>query len=122
MDDVTGEDYGRPDEPTTWREIEVELADGDPELLDAVDARLRAAGAHPATTGSKLQRVLGTRLSAVDGTRHGPLTAYLRTQLDAIIDLDPRARRDEPDAVHRMRVATRRARSVLQTFVNVFPA
>lgn len=122
MDDVTGEDYGRPDEPTTWREIEVELTDGDPELLDAVDARLRATGAHPATTASKLQRVLGRRLFTVDGESRGPLTAYLRTQLDAIVELDPRARRDEPDAVHRMRVATRRARSVLQTFHPVFPA
>jgi CHAD domain-containing protein len=42
--------------------------------------------------------------------------AYLRDQVAAISHDDPLVRRDEPDAVHQMRVATRRARSVLQAF------
>ncbi len=42
--------------------------------------------------------------------------AYVRQQALAISRLDPLVRRDEPDAVHQMRVATRRARSVLQAF------
>ncbi len=49
---------------TAWDEIEVELAAGDRELLKAVDARLRAAGARPAPTATKLERALGDRLQA----------------------------------------------------------
>ena len=39
---------------------------------------------------------------------------YVRQQVLAIMRYDPLVRRDEPDAVHQMRVATRRARSALQ--------
>ncbi|WP_164737373.1 CHAD domain-containing protein [Georgenia sp. SYP-B2076] len=42
--------------------------------------------------------------------------AYLHEQITAIGALDPRVRRDEPDAVHQMRVAVRRLRSALATF------
>ena len=41
---------------------------------------------------------------------------YVRNQVQAISRYDPLVRRDEPDAVHQMRVATRRARSALQAF------
>jgi CHAD domain-containing protein len=47
------------------------------------------------------------------------LLAYLRDQVTAIKHHDPLVRRDEPDAVHQMRVATRRARSALQAFGQV---
>ena len=40
----------------------------------------------------------------------------MRDQVAAIWRYDPLVRRDEPDAVHQMRVATRRARSALQAF------
>ena len=53
-------------------------------------------------------------------TRHSPagdvVLAYLRDQVTAISHYDPLVRRDAPDAVHQMRVATRRARSALQAF------
>jgi inorganic triphosphatase YgiF len=42
--------------------------------------------------------------------------AYVRDQVAAILRYDPLVRRDEPDSVHQMRVATRRARSALQAF------
>lgn len=42
--------------------------------------------------------------------------AYIREQVLAIARLDPLVRRDVPDAVHQMRVATRRTRSALQAF------
>jgi len=42
--------------------------------------------------------------------------AYLREQVAAISRYDPLVRHDESDAVHQMRVATRRARSALQAF------
>ena len=48
-------------------------------------------------------------------TRHSPaaevVLGYVRVQVAAISRYDPLVRRDEPDAVHQMRVATRRARS-----------
>ncbi|MFG2479969.1 CHAD domain-containing protein [Streptomyces fagopyri] len=42
--------------------------------------------------------------------------AYLRTQRAAIIELDPAVRRDLYDAVHSMRVATRRMRSAFRSY------
>ena len=57
---------------------------------------------------------------------HPPLTghssaaevvlSYLRDEVAAIARYEPLVRRDEPDAVHQMRVATRRTRSALQAF------
>ncbi|WEV27864.1 CYTH and CHAD domain-containing protein [Streptomyces sp. 71268] len=43
----------------------------------------------------------------------------VRRQVAAIVALDPAARREAPDAVHRMRVATRRLRSVLRSYRKV---
>ncbi|MGK5631403.1 CHAD domain-containing protein [Streptomyces sp. URMC 123] len=43
------------------------------------------------------------------------ILAYARAQVAAVIELDPAVRRDQPDAVHRMRVATRRLRSAFAT-------
>jgi len=111
---------------TSWDEIEAELVTGGPGLLEAVDTRLRQDGARPAAAATKLQRALAGRLPAAGATQRPRLTAespagqvvlaYVRDQVAAITRYDPLVRRDEPDAVHQMRVATRRARSVLQAF------
>ena len=111
---------------TAWDEIEAELVTGGPALLTAIDQQLRRAGARTAATKTKLQRALAGRLPAAEPTpepqltRHSPaggvVLAYLRDQVAAISHHDPLVRRDEPDAVHQMRVATRRARSALQAF------
>ena len=45
---------------------------------------------------------------------------YLRTQAAVIADRAGDVRVDAPDAVHRSRVATRRSRSALRTFVPLF--
>ena len=45
--------------------------------------------------------------------------AYARAQVATLMSYDPRVRRDEPDAVHQMRVATRRLRSMLSSFGQV---
>jgi inorganic triphosphatase YgiF len=45
---------------SSWREVEVELVDGDRAFLDAVGSRLAAAGFSPSRSTSKLARVLGT--------------------------------------------------------------
>jgi inorganic triphosphatase YgiF len=63
-DAVIGRVPGPPDapvEPATWREIEVELVSGGPEILAAAAARLTAAGARPSSSASKLGRLLGAR-------------------------------------------------------------
>jgi len=111
---------------TAWDEIEAELVTGGRALLTAIDQQLRRAGARTAAARTKLQRALAGRLPAAGPapeprlTRHSPagevVLAYLRDQVAAISHYDPLVRRDEPDAVHQMRVATRRARSALQAF------
>jgi CHAD domain-containing protein len=45
--------------------------------------------------------------------------AYLRTQATALRTLEPKVRADEPDAVHKMRLAVRRVRSTLRSFGRV---
>ena len=62
-DHVTGRrlDRGNQDagpNPIKWREIEVELMSGPPDVLDAAGKLLRAAGARPSPSPSKLGRVL----------------------------------------------------------------
>ena len=42
--------------------------------------------------------------------------AFIATQVRAIVAQDPRVRRNQPDAVHQMRVACRRLRSALKVF------
>jgi inorganic triphosphatase YgiF len=49
-----------PTDPVTWREIEVELVSGGPEILAAARSRLTAAGARLSSSASKLGRLLGT--------------------------------------------------------------
>ncbi|MGW2225729.1 CYTH and CHAD domain-containing protein [Streptomyces formicae] len=50
------------------------------------------------------------------GTAADHVLAYLRAQRDALVSLDPAVRRDLPDSVHQMRVATRRMRSAFKTY------
>ncbi|MFI1362257.1 CYTH and CHAD domain-containing protein [Streptomyces griseochromogenes] len=128
VDTVTAERLIGKGGSTQWTEIEVELADdGDPAFLDQVDKRLRKAGVRPSKSPSKLARALeqtgGRR--AGPGRRAKPVTAgdhvlaYLREHRDAILAYDPGVRRDVPDSVHQMRVATRRMRSTFRTFGTV---
>jgi CHAD domain-containing protein len=121
-----------------WTELEVELADdGDPAFLDRVEKRLRKAGVRPSKSPSKLARALaetgpgGKKARRAKAAAAGPaeppepvtagdhVLAYIRAQRDAIVTLDPAVRRDEPDSVHRMRVATRRMRSAFRTYHKV---
>src|SRR5512147_2716537 len=118
VDAVTAERLTGKRGAAQWTEIEVELADdGDPAFLDQVEKRLGRAGVRPSASSSKLARALeltaGTRWKPARPGHTEPVTAgdhvlaYLRLQRDALIDLDPGVRRDTPDSVHRMRVATR---------------
>lgn len=50
------------------------------------------------------------------GTAGAVVAAHLTEHLQRLLELDAAVRADEPDAVHQMRVATRRLRSALATF------
>ncbi|MFU8870602.1 CHAD domain-containing protein [Micromonospora sp. SL4-19] len=106
-------------ERQAWHEVEVELVDGDDALLDAVDARLREAGAR-AVPVTKSHRALGRRLAAAGlapaDPGAAPVLDYTTAQRDALIGNHPGARSGDEDAVHDMRVAARRLRSTLRTF------
>ncbi|MFP5335462.1 MAG: CHAD domain-containing protein [Actinomycetes bacterium] len=119
---------GREVEIVRWRELEVELVDAGStaarEVARALDGLLRSLGANDSPTSSKLARALAGRLPAEERrprARGGSPSAdavrgYLRHQVDELTARDPAARRDEPDAVHKMRVATRRLRSTLRVY------
>jgi CHAD domain-containing protein len=111
-DTVATEALGKPVLVQRWREVEVELVDGPRGLFDEVDAALLAAGARPARAESKLARALGDRLPV----EPDPLVEYLRAQRDAVRGNEAGVREGDADAVHDMRVATRRLRSTLRTF------
>ncbi|MGW6570117.1 CYTH and CHAD domain-containing protein [Streptomyces sp. NPDC054975] len=114
---------------TSWTEIEVEVADeADPEILDAVEKRLKKAGIRLSTASSKVARALeetgDPAAGAADGapgegTAGGRVLAYVRKQIEAIVALDPAVRRELPDSVHQMRVACRRLRSAFKSYRKV---
>jgi CHAD domain-containing protein len=122
---------GRPAEVHTWREVEVELADGNAEagaaLATAVGERLIAAGARPSASPSKVGRVLAGRLADDAGTRTPGeaqaagefVLAALRQQVAGLQAADVQLRTEQPDAVHQIRVAARRLRSTLVAFRTV---
>lgn len=103
-----------------WQELEVELTP----LADAgaLDRALRAAGLRRSKHRSKLARVLPVTTIAPSGDTAGDaLLSYLRTQYEELVKQDLRVRRDEPDSVHRMRVAARRLRSALRVYRRLLP-
>uniref|UniRef100_A0AAU2JPH4 CYTH and CHAD domain-containing protein n=1 Tax=Streptomyces sp. NBC_00049 TaxID=2903617 RepID=A0AAU2JPH4_9ACTN len=112
-----------------WTEVEVELADGvDPALLDAVEKTFRKAGILVSAAPSKLARALAETGTAPparpaddgpEGTAGAHVLAYLREQRDALVAQDPAVRRNLPDSVHQMRVASRRLRSAFKTYRKV---
>ncbi|MFD8007784.1 CYTH and CHAD domain-containing protein [Streptomyces mirabilis] len=71
----------------------------------------KAADVSKATTAAKPEPPDSTPRTAGDH-----ILTYVRAQRDAIVELDPAVRRDVPDSVHRMRVATRRLRSTFRSY------
>jgi CHAD domain-containing protein len=116
---------GEPAVVLRWSEVEVELgAHGDMRLLKAADRRLRDGGLHRSQSSSKLGAILADRMPAQADeptlTRSSPagqvVLAYLRAQVEQLLSCDTMVRRDLPDSVHQMRVASRRLRSALRSF------
>ncbi|KGM03143.1 metal-binding protein [Cellulomonas cellasea DSM 20118] len=116
----------------TWQEIEVEVLDGDEETLTAVAGELAARGLAAAPHTSKLARVLGpdgrtaparpkkARRRPTKAPTSGVALAYVGDQLEQLRSQDLLVRMDRPGSVHKMRVATRRLRSALDTFRSSF--
>lgn len=124
VDDVAASRLSDPVEHQSWREVEVELKEGDEALLQHTARWLRRIGANPSASRSKLARTLGDQPAAgqqTPATVVQAVRAYLSTQHAAIIAGDLDLRRGQ-DAVHLTRVATRRYRSVLRVFGTLFDA
>lgn len=127
-DRVAAETLIPPHRTERWREWEVELIDGTKDILDAGGRVLTAAGAEPAAHESKLARALGRKPPAPAAPPHAArkatagevLAAYLSEQVRTLKAQDPDVRLDVKDSVHKMRVATRRMRSVLATYRKLF--
>lgn len=117
-----------------WREWELELVHGTPDLFPAAAAILAAAGARPAGHGSKLaralrgagpQRPLTGPEPAVPGKKapvSDLLVSYLAAQIREILAHDPGVRLEQPEAVHDLRSAVRRARSALAAYRRLYHA
>ena len=112
----------------SWREVEVELGPaGKTKDLKRTGKLLRAAGATPSTTRTKLDRVLGPTLpdgqavSVEPGTVGELVAAYIAAQCDVIANNDVGLRTGAPE-VHKTRVAVRRLRSTLRIFADVIDA
>jgi CHAD domain-containing protein len=115
-----------------FREVEAELKNARPKLLDRVDKVLRAAGARSGAFTPKHVRALGEAASRPadlrppgqlpDKPRAGDVvTAAVRRGVERILSSDPLVRLratvgDSDTAVHQMRVGCRRLRSDLRTF------
>ena len=126
-DSVTSQTLGAVAQTNSWREVEVELVEGQRSHLEQLGKVLGAAGASPSASGSKLARTIGVsgRRAKVDltgkkATSGDVVLAYLRKQQSALLAADPAVRLDRPEAVHKMRVASRRLRSALKTFDGLF--
>ena len=124
-DDVTAEALGQRGGTTRWREWEVGLVAGGPELLDATQHVLATAGATPSTSPSELVRALGFRAPPRQPAppRVRPrspageaVSAVLRAHLHALWSWEPAVRAGEPEAVHQARVTVRTLRSLLATY------
>ena len=119
-DTVTGArlDTDLPD--VRWREVEIELVEGDRELMATLAATMRAAGVSPAGSSSKIGRVLaGPEVdpAAKPAVRKLPagevLDGGLRDAAHALLTADPLLRLDRPAAAERMRTAVQRLRAAL---------
>ena len=107
-----------------WREWEVELHAGGPQLLEDVEPVLLAAGASSDAGPSKLARALGSLVPKSAPAPEWPTNPtvsdvarrYLSRETARLKDHDAGVRLQAEDAIHQMRVAARRLRSVLSSY------
>jgi CHAD domain-containing protein len=113
------------EEVQRWREWELELVGPDAarnsELLDRLSNRLLDAGATPSRHASKLARVLtDTALPHPPARPADPLRRAVAEQIDELLVWDRAVRANADDAVHQMRVTTRKIRSLLRVSPDTF--
>ncbi|MDP9094767.1 MAG: CYTH and CHAD domain-containing protein [Actinomycetota bacterium] len=120
-DRVSATVFGPRRRTTAWREVEIELVDGDETLLDRASRELLRAGAVAGTSTSKLARALSRppHDGGADVSLGGLIRRYVTEQVDALLRGDIDLRR-ERDVSHPTRVAIRRLRSVLHVFSDTF--
>jgi CHAD domain-containing protein len=124
-DQVTAARVATADSPEVeqrWREWELELTRpaASTELMDKLCDRLLGAGAAPAGHGSKLARVLGTTPKDLAAGTSDKLHRAVAEQLERLLVWDRAVRAEADDAVHQMRVTTRKIRSLLQSTPDSF--
>jgi len=76
--------------------------------------------ARPAASRRPRITLAGTR-PGYSASAADVVLAYLRIHAGTLVSLEPMVRADQPDAVHQMRVATRRLRATLRSFGEVIP-
>jgi CHAD domain-containing protein len=110
-----------------FRELEIELRDSGEDLLGRVLSSLKAAGASDLDPTPKYLRALGARVArppevqVVELAKNATAEELIRNAIASSVEIlfrhDPGVRLgDDPEDVHRARVATRRLRSQLRTF------
>ncbi|MFW0792806.1 CYTH and CHAD domain-containing protein [Gordonia sp. CPCC 205515] len=113
-----------------WSEWEFELigSGAHPKLLRAAEKLLRTGGGREASSASKLARAIGAT-PIVSQPHLGKRPTALELVItdiaihrNSLITYDPLVRIDAEDAVHQMRVACRRLRSVFSGFPTVLDA
>ena len=104
-----------------FREIEVELLDGDEHTLRRLEKALRRAGANGGVFTPKLYRALDLAYPREpvevpnDASPAEALALRLRGQVNALVSHDPGTRLgSDPEDLHQLRVATRRLRAFLR--------
>jgi CHAD domain-containing protein len=125
-DEVQVSTLGESTSVENWSEAELTSGVGTgPDLLRAVDERLRETGMTPAPHDAEaaLGRMLAEqsppaapRWTGKRGSAATVLLTYVGTQVDRLAAREQDLRADAPDAVHQLRVAARRIRSALRTY------
>jgi CHAD domain-containing protein len=127
LDEVQLATFGAETTLENWSEATVTTTR--PALAEALRERLGQVGATPAddSAEAELDRLLRRiapptppRQAGRKGSAGAAVLAYLGKHADRLATADLAARRDDEDAVHRMRVAARRIRSALQTYPTLF--
>ena len=113
-----------------WKELEVELLEGTHGQLEKISRQLERCGGRPADYGSKFVRAVGSAADRPFLAEPRPIRSgkdsigqvFSKRWHDLVLELiarDVGVRLGDGEAVHKMRVAIRRLRSVLRTFTPV---
>jgi CHAD domain-containing protein len=124
-DRVTAVVDAEPASTMSWREVEVELAGEDVDLLRRIGTFLEESGARVSASPSKLGRALRSAGLSVEGpteltTAGDVVAAYVAEQRRIMVAGDVALRRGDDSVIHQTRVATRRLRGALRTFAVLF--